>query len=266
MQDTEKFATLPARRRTWAVAAVHGEAERLKALHRALVGRLAAGDNLVYLGNFLGRGPAVGETVRELLLFRRDFMARPGVDAGDVVFLRGSQEEMWHKLLQIQFAVNPGDVLNWMAGHGVGPTVEAYDGRIADGLAAAKEGIAPLTQWTGRLRAAQRACEGHNALMSALKRAAFTADGTLLFVNAGIDPGRPLSEQTDSFWWDGPGFDRLAAPYGGFRRLVRGFDPRRRGMRRDGFAVTLDGGCGFGGPLVAGCFAPDGELAETVEA
>ena len=32
-------------------------------------------------------------------------------------------------------------------------------------------------------------------------RAAFTEDGAVLFVSAGIDPTRPLPAQGDSFWW-----------------------------------------------------------------
>ena len=35
--------------------------------------------------------------------------------------------------------------------------------------------------------------------------------------------------------------------------------------RRD-YAVSLDAGCGFGGPLLAACFAPDGSIVERIEA
>ncbi len=52
------------------MASVHGEIRRLDRLHRALAPRLAAGDRIVYLGNMIGRGPAVAETIRQLLRFR----------------------------------------------------------------------------------------------------------------------------------------------------------------------------------------------------
>jgi hypothetical protein len=58
----------------------------------------------------------------------------------------------------------------------------------------------------------------------------------------------------------------LNGRYGAFRRVVRGADPRRAGVvLRDGMA-SLDGGCGFGGPLIAGCFDAGGKLVDVIEA
>ncbi len=261
-----KFAKLKSHRRTWAVAAIHGEAERLRALHRELDGRLEAGENLVYLGNFLGRGDGVCETIEELLLFRRAFLARPGVHNRNIAFLRGSQEEMWQKLLQVQLAPNPRQVLEWMFEHGAQATLAVYGGSPEDGLTAAGKGTVALTEWTSELRDAMRTNDGHNALMSVLKHAAFTSDGTLLFVPAGIDTTRPLSEQGDSFWWGGHDFHKIETPYSGFRRVIRGFAFRRHGVDIREVTATVDGGCGFGGPLVAVCFDGTGEVADMIEA
>ena len=266
MSEQDVFATLPAERRVWAVAAVHGEAERLRRLHAALRDRLIVGDSLVYLGNFLGWGDKVFDTLQELLLFRRAFMARRGAENDTIVFLRGRQEEMWHRLLQIQFAVGPAEVLRWMKEQGIEATLDAYGGSVADGLDAAVRGAVALTEWTTRLRRNMRAADGHNALMSALRRAAYNAENTLLFVSAGIDVSRPLSEQLDTFWWGRTPFDSIVEPFAGFRRIVRGFDPGRRGTRFGDAAITLDNGCGFGGPLTAACFDPTGEIVDTLEA
>ena len=109
--DRNIFATLRHAHRVWAVAAIHGEAARLNNLHSELADRLREGDRLVYLGNFMGRGPKVGATIDALLEFRRDFLAAPGMFACDVAYLRGQQEEMWQKLLQLQLAVGPAEVL-----------------------------------------------------------------------------------------------------------------------------------------------------------
>ena len=133
MSDRDKFAVLRVPR-VWAVAAIHGEAEQLAAAARALEPRIVAGDRLVYLGNYLGRGPDVRGTVDELLAFRRELIARPGMFAADVAYLRGSQEEMWQKLLQLQFAPNPREVLAWMLEQGVGATLAAYGGEHPAGL------------------------------------------------------------------------------------------------------------------------------------
>lgn len=266
---TSVFATLAANRRTWAIGSIHGEADKLRALHGQLSGRSRSGDSIVYLGNMLGRGADVAGTVDEVLHFRRAFMARRDdgrhVDSEDIVFLRGAQEEMWHKLLQIQFAPNPSEVFQWMLDQGVGATIEAYGASVDEGRMAAREGAFVLTQWTNRLRDTLRARDGHTPLMSALKRAAYTADNALLFVNAGVDASRPLSEQADAFWWAGQGFDALEHPYGGFFRVIRGFARARPGLVMGDHTASLDGGAGFGGTLIAACFGPDGALLDSIE-
>jgi len=266
MPDKEVFATVPAERRTWVVASVHGEADRVGALHAILKDRFQTGDSLIYLGNLLGYGRRVFETIQEILLFRRALLARPGADCADIIFLRGSQEEMWHRLLQIQFAINPSEVLKWMLDHGIESTIAAYGSTAAEGLYAASKGAVALTEWTSRLRASMRIADGHNALMSALRRAAYTEGQTLLFVNAGIDVSRPLSQQFDSFWWGATPFDSIDASFNGFQRVVRGFDSRHRGVVEREWTVSVDGGCGFGGPLHAVCFDADGRPIETLEA
>lgn len=266
-EETGPLAVLPPGRRTWAVASVRGMCDRLIALHDALAQRIAIEDNIVYLGNFLGHGRDIAGTVNELLVFRRALMARQvDGDGGAIIHLRGSQEEMWHKLLQVQFAPNPRQVLEWMLGQGVDATLAAYGGDIEAGRSAANRGAFALSRWTNNLRATVRSADGHDQLLSALKRAAFTADRTLLFVNAGIDPGRPLEGQNDIFWWGGQNFDSIETPYDGFTRVVRGADWRNRGVVVNDVIVSIDGGCGFGGPLVAACFDPAANVIELLEA
>ena len=260
-----QFATLSGARRVWAVGAVHGEAERLRALHDVLEARFAPGDRLVYLGNFLGHGRRVAETVDEMLRMRTALLALPGVFAADIAYLRGAQEEMWRKLLQLQFAPDPADVLTWMLAQGLEATLGAYGHRPAEAHDACREGALTLARWTTRVRDSVHARPGHDDLMAALRRAAFSAGGELLFVAAGLDPTRPLREQGDTFWWGSGYFAGIAHPYQEYRRIVRGFDRNRRGADREAYAVTVDGGCGFGGPLVAACFALDGATADWIE-
>jgi serine/threonine protein phosphatase 1 len=260
------FEVLPGGRLNWAVASIHGEVDRLRALHDRLGRRIRPEDNLVYLGNFLGRGGDVAGTVEELLLFRRALLARQTFDgAGAIAYLRGRQEEMWQKLLQVHFAPNPREVLEWMMGHGLGPTLAAYGGLIEEGRRAAASGAAAMSHWTNRLRAAVRARDGHDRLISVVRRAAFTTDQALLFVNAGIDIDRPLSEQSDSFWWGGADFDDVDQPYSGFQKVVRGFDYRHRGAWIKRWVASIDSGCGFGGTLTAACFDPLGRSIEIIE-
>jgi hypothetical protein len=264
---SDVFIVLPAQRLTWVVGAIHGNASRLVRLHDRLATRITPRDNLVYLGNFLGGGGHVAATVHEMLLFRRALLAHHlQEDCGEIAFLRGCQEEMWHKLLQMQFAPNPLEVFEWMLTRGIASTIQAYGGDIETGRRAAKRGAVVLSQWTNGLRAGMRALDGHDRLISVLRRAAFTADRSLLLVNAGVDPSRPLSQQGDAFWWGNRSFEAMDAPYEDFAHIVRGFDAHHRGLRVGAHVVSLDGGCGFGGPLLAGCFDGDGSLIETLEA
>ena len=261
-----RFARLRAARRVWAIAVIHGGAQRLAQLHDAISERFQLGDRVVYLGNYLGRGSAVLATIDELLDFRRRVLGRPGGAACDVVFLRGTQEEMWQKLLQLQFAPNPGELLQWMVRAGMETTVRAYGGDLRQGFAACRDGARAITRWTGALRSAMNATPGHTALFAALRHAAFTEDRGLLFVHAAVDPSRPLSEQRDAFWWGREDILELKEPFAGFRRIVRGVDGDRRGVVEREFAVSVDGGAGHGGRLIAACFGPDGALVDIAEA
>jgi hypothetical protein len=267
MAESQKFAILRKTRRIWAVGAIHGEAARLAALHDMRAGRFALpGDRIVYLGNYLGRGPDVGGTVEELLDFRRRALALPGMFAADIVYLRGGQEEMWQKLLQVQFAVNPREVLDWMLGQGLGATLAAYGLDPRRGLAAARDGTLSLSRWTAGIRGAIAARPGHRDFLSALRRAAYDEESRVLLVHAGVDPSRPLASQGDTLWWGAPGFGRWDRPFGEFDRVVRGYDPAHGGIVETPFAVTADSGCGFGGALTALCLSAQGEVVDRIEA
>jgi serine/threonine protein phosphatase 1 len=286
MGDRQKFAILSAARRVWAVSSIHGEVAALNRLHRAMIPRLQPGDKLVYLGNLIGRSREASATLDSLLRFRSLFLARPDAFACDVVHLRGSQEEMWQKLLQLQFATDPRGVLQWMLDQGVAASLESYGFAPSDGLREAAAGPRQLTRWTGALRERIQGHAGHWQLLGSLRRAAYTARANgsaeatagvesgahgnqgwgLLFVNAGLEPERPLEAQKDSFWWGGGGFAAIDRPYGGYRRVVRGFCPQHPGLQLGDFSATLDAGCGFGGPLLAACFSVDGQIEDQVEA
>lgn len=253
--------------RIWAIASVHGVAARLGRLAERIVPRLQPRDAIVFLGNLVGSPPSgepadVAATLDVALKLRRIVLSRPGARACDVVFLRGAQEEMWSKLDQLHFAVNGRDVLRWMLHHGVGATIEAYGGRdaIEEGLRAVGAGPMMAARWTTMLRQAVRAHAGHEPLYTAVKRAALSEDGRLLFVNHGVDPTRPLERQGDSFWWGAAQpFERIAEPFAGVEHAVRGFDRAHPGIVSGTVGMTVDGGCGFGGPLLAVLLDSDGK-------
>jgi hypothetical protein len=266
MTDRQKFAVLRAARRIWAIGAIHADVARLKRLHARLWPKLELCDRIVYMGNMIGHAPQARETLDALLNFRLHYLARPHSEADDIVYLRGGQEEMWQKMLQLQFATDPRGVLEWMLAQGAGPTLESYGVSVPDAMREAASGTVSLTRWTGRLRQSIHAQSGHHQIMAALRRAAYTEEGTLLFVNAGLDPKRPLETQSDSFWWASAEFAEISEPFGQFKRVVRGYDPGRGGYKDSGYILTIDGGCGFEGQLMAACLSLEGEILEIVEA
>jgi serine/threonine protein phosphatase 1 len=261
-----RLACLKGARRVWAIGAVHGEARRLARLHDLIGERFAAGDRVVYLGNFTGHGEAVLAAIDELLDFRRRVIGRHRGFACHVIVLRGAQEEMWQKLLQLQFAANPTEVLGWMADAGLAATLRAYGGDLRHAFAVARDGPRTITRWTSALRTAMNSVPGHRMLFSALRHAAFTEARGLLFVPAAVDPSRPIEAQGDALWWGRQDILNLETPFGGFRRVVRGIDPQQRGFVAGTFAASLDGGAGRGGRLIAACFDLDGSVLDTLEA
>jgi len=52
----------------------------------------------------------------------------------------------------------------------------------------------------------------------------------------------------------------------GAERVVRGLDPEHRGAVKTPFTLSLDGGCGFGGELIAAAITPDNISIETLSA
>jgi hypothetical protein len=235
-------------------------------LHDLISDRFEEGDRVVYLGNYIGCGDAVLATMDEILDFRCRILGRRRGFTCDVAFLRGAQEEMWQKLLQLQFAPNPGEVLQWMVSAGMEATVRAYGGDLRQGFAAARDGPRTITRWTGGLRNAMNATPGHTTLFSSLRHAAISEELSVVFVHASIDPSRPLATQGDAFWWGRDDILELTSPFEGFRRIVRGIDRDQRGFVERNFAVSLNGGTGRSGSLTAACFGAGGAVLDVVDA
>jgi len=263
-QHSEKFGGLTYANRVWAISCIHGEAEKLRQIHETLTSRWQHGDRLVYLGNYLGRGDDIKGVLDELLRYRIDRLCLPGMKSEDIVFLRGAQEEMWRKLLQIQLATDPVNVFDWMVEQGIDKTLEAYGESEQSARGYFREGILATTRWTCRLRDTIQSHPGHNDILISLRRAAYTQNGELLFVHAGIDPSRPVTEQIDTFWWGSGYFDKIDKPYSGFKKVIRGYDRTHEGVVETDFTASLDSGSGFGGPLTAACFTLDGEIDDLI--
>jgi serine/threonine protein phosphatase 1 len=273
MNPPAAIAMLRQPTRVWAIASVHGVADRLGRVADEIAARLEPGDAIVFLGNLIG-GVADGETPDVVgtldlaLSLRRLALAMPGARACDVAFLRGTQEEMWTKLEQLHFAQGPSDVMRWMLQRGLAATISAYGGAevIAEGERAVRDGPVAIARWTNALRQALRAHAGHVEWLAAVRRAALSDDRAFLAVHHGLDAGKPLDLQGDVFWWGGgTDFASIDAPYEGIGRIVRGFDRDHPGLVDRACTLTIDGGCGFGGPLLAALLDSRGAVLDVVQ-
>ncbi|MCA0303553.1 MAG: hypothetical protein LCH95_14210 [Proteobacteria bacterium] len=210
--------------RVWALGALLGDDAAAATLVGALLARWRRGDRLVVLGNMLGDRGDPARTLDLLLRLRRRLLATNL--ACDVHFLRGAQEEIWHKALRLQFAMSPLGVLDWMLAHGLAAVIAAYGGSPDEGRIACRGGPTTLARWTGGLRDLQASRGGHSELLNTLSRAAVAGEGRLVLSAAGVEASRPLDEQADAFWWNGQGDAALEAALAnnataGWERLAR---------------------------------------------
>lgn len=265
--DRSRFTNMGKPARVWSISAIHGDAGRLVHLHDLIFPHITSGDRLVYHGNYLGHGTQCIEVIDEILAFRRCLMANRGMQPGDIIYLRGMQEEMLQKLLQLQFAPNPAEVLNWMLANGLYNTLTCYGINPDDGKRTTTQGMSMIAKWTTNVRSAVRAHPGHETFATHIVRAAFTDPDrqkqAMLFVNSGINPSATLQEQGDQFWLAHKRFDALQRSYAPFAKIIRGYDPLHHGLTFEHHKISLDGGCGFGGTLV--CAAFDGTTTDLLD-
>ena len=82
----------------------------------------------------------------------------------------------------------------------------------------------------------------------------------------GLDPARPLDAQGDGLCRNTAGFEHMTEAFFGAERVVRGLDPEHRGAVKTPFTLSLDGGCGFGGELIAAAITPNNTSIQTLSA
>ena len=250
----------------WAIPAVHSAYNDLIQIHDRILSSITPGDRIVYLGNYTGYNDNALACIDEILGFRRMVLSLRGIIPDDIVYLKGIQEEMLTKLLQLQFANNPSDVLLWMLGNGLQTTLNDYGICAHSGIEACRRGIMDITRWTQSVRSAIRSRPGHEQFMLAQKRAAYTCthehNAPLLFVHAGLNCGKSLDQQGDSLWWETQNFESIHEPYEPFSKVVRGYDPAHKGLNLNCITATIDDGSGFGGNLVCAEFGQNGEITQ----
>jgi serine/threonine protein phosphatase 1 len=202
--------------RVLAIGDVHGCVDELRRLLDAAAP--AAGDTVVFVGDYLDRGPDVRGVIDLLLEWRARTPAR-------TVFLRGNHEDM-----ALDYLGRDGRWGDAWLRNGGGATLRSY-GLDAAASPAKAAGAIPASH------------------MAFLDELVFTHEQAgHLFVHAGIRPGVPLAEQDpeDLVWIREEFFDH-AHDLGA--TVVFGHTPHRRVLVDLPYKIGIDTGCVYGGAL-----------------
>ncbi len=268
MTTNYKFQQFKNTNRIWAVGSLHSSIESFQSIKKYILSNFKNGDKLIFLGNLIGYNNQSKQIITDVLNLRFNLMANFNLDHEDVVFLRGAQEEMFSKLLQLQIAPNPKEIIDWIFSHGVDQTLVSYDFEPDQFRNITTQGTIQINKFTSKLNKKISETPGHKEFFSNLKHAAYSSSMEVLFVNRGVDLSRPLSAQNDCFWWGYQNFSLINKPYSTFRRIVRGYQSNEHNdlqNSKNRILCTL-----FKQPLenkkiLAGIFAKNGDIIELFE-
>ena len=223
MQKETHFAQILSSGNIWAIGSIHSRAESFESMKDYILKNFKKEDTLVFLGNIIGLGIHSKNTLTSVIDLRNRLMAKYLINPDKIIFLRGAQEEMFLKLLQLQTAPNPHDIVKWMFEHGVDSTVRSYGFNPEELIKISNQGTLAISKFTSKINTSILEQPGHKNYFIQLKHAAFSESKKILFLNRGVDVSRPLSAQNDCFWWGYQNFASLNNSYGTFVRIVRGY-------------------------------------------
>ena len=268
MENISNFVELKKSDKIWAIGSIHSNLKSFTSIKEFLLKNFEANDKLIFLGNVIGLGNNSKETLSSVIDLRFSLMSKFTLKPDSIVFLRGAQEEMFSKLLQLQLAPNPNEVVEWMFDHGVNETIKSYGFIEKEVKNIASSGTINITKWTTTLNKVLNKNPGHTQYFLNLKHAAYSNTKKILFVNRGVDITRPLSAQNDCFWWGFQNFSSINRPYKTFLRIVRGYESEhfnKKEISKNNVVCTL-----FKQPLsnksvLCGIFSENGEILDLFE-
>ena len=209
--------------RLLAVGDIHGYADKLSAL-LALV-QPSAQDKLVFIGDYIDRGPDSSGVIERLIEFRKNFP--------DTAFLRGNHEQMLLDWLENQ----DDDSREMFLMNGGQPTLDSYGHDLSD-IPESHKNFIRATQ----LFHLETVVE-FDEITKEIKERGY------LFVHAGVKPKRPLEEQVpeDLLWIRDP-FIRSPKPCGELI-VVHGHTPTANVPSNAPYRISVDSGVYIKGPI-----------------
>ena len=268
MNNIGNFVEVKNSGKIWAIGSIHSNLKSFSSIKKHILNNFKSNDRLIFLGNVIGLGDSSKETLSSAIELRFNLMSKFKLKPESIIFLRGAQEEMFSKLLQLQLAPNPSEIVEWMFDHGVNKTINSYGFSEDEVVNIASSGTINITKWTSNLNKILQKIPGHTQYFLNLKHAAYSYTKKILFVNRGVDITRPLSAQNDCFWWGYQNFSKIQQPYKTFVRIVRGYESEHlthSELSKDNVVCTL-----FKQPLsnktvLCGIFDKNGEILDLFE-
>ena len=224
MNKISNFVELNKSGKIWAIGSIHSNLNSFSSIKKFILNNFNSDDKLIFLGNVIGLGDESKATLSSVIDLRFKLMSKFNLKPESIVFLRGAQEEMFTKLLQLQLAPNPAEIVEWMFEHGVNKTISSYGFSADEVKIISTTGTINISKWTSNLNKTLQSIPGHTQYFLNLKHAAYSKTKKILFVNRGVDITRPLSAQNDCFWWGFQNFSKIQQPYKTFSRIVRGYE------------------------------------------
>lgn len=194
---------------TYAFGDIHGGYDKLKALIEKI--NIDSSDTLVFLGDYIDRGPKSYEVMEYLIKLNKEY---------NCIFIRGNHEEM---------------LLDYL--YGIYEKVFLRNGGKATILSYKENGYNIEAELDHRLR---QFPESHFKFIN--KTLPYHETENYIFVHAGINPRIPLSDtDTETFMWDRY-FYHLSGYKG--KKVIFGHTPNRKVMRTK-HKICIDTGSCF---------------------
>ena len=174
MDKVSNFIELKNSNKIWAIGSIHSNLKSFSAIKKYILNNFKNSDKLIFLGNVIGLGDFSKETLSSVIDLRFKLMSKFKLKPDSIVFLRGAQEEMFSKLLQLQLAPNPIEILEWMFDHGVNKTIKSYGFSENEIKSLASSGTINISKWTSSLNKSIQDNPGHTEYFLNLKHAAYS--------------------------------------------------------------------------------------------
>jgi serine/threonine protein phosphatase 1 len=209
---------------TYAIGDIHGCNNLLLALLEGIEDHAGGRPyRLVFLGDYIDRGPDSAGVIQTVRQLQQQ-------SPETVICLRGNHEQ-----LLVEAADDPNSVLPWLS-NGGDMTLRSFRAQGMDSPPA------EVIEWAEQLPT-------------------FYEDERHYYVHAGLDPSRPLNDQTDHdrIWIRSPFVD---ADHDFGKYVVHGHTPLGGGLPDERpYRTNLDTAAVYGGALTAGLFTADQDRA-----